>query len=67
MEIRLKISGMTCEHCVRATTKALKSVPGVERVEVTLQPGSAVVYGDADPALLIAAVKDEGYEAELQS
>ncbi|MBU2725073.1 heavy-metal-associated domain-containing protein, partial [Acidithiobacillus ferridurans] len=26
--INLKITGMTCEHCVRAVTKALEGVPG---------------------------------------
>lgn len=65
-EIKLKITGMTCEHCVRATTKALEGVPGVESTEVTLDPGGAVVYGQADIEALIAAVKEEGYEAEVQ-
>ncbi len=64
--IELRITGMTCEHCVRATTRALEGVPGVEKAEVTLKPGGAVVHGDADPAALVAAVKEEGYEAELR-
>ncbi len=62
-DIKLAITGMTCEHCVRAVTKALEGVPGVERAEVTLRPGGAVVHGDAAPQALIAAVKEEGYEA----
>ena len=65
-EIKLKITGMTCEHCVRATTRALEGVPGVESAEVTLDPGGAVVNGQADIEALIAAVKDEGYEAQVQ-
>jgi copper chaperone len=64
--IELKITGMTCDHCVHAATKALQNVPGVEKVEVTLHPGAAVVQGQADPAALIAAVKEEGYEAEVR-
>lgn len=64
--IELKITGMSCDHCVRATTKALQNVPGVEKVDVTLNPGSAVVQGHADPEALIAAVKEEGYEAEVR-
>ena len=59
----LNITGMTCGHCVSAVTKALQQVPGVERVDVALQPGQAVVYGDADPPALIQAVKEDGYEA----
>ncbi|MEJ2480355.1 MAG: cation transporter [Acidihalobacter sp.] len=66
-DINLKITGMSCEHCVRAATKALEGVPGVESAEVTLTPGGAVVHGEADNAALIAAVKEEGYEAEVQS
>ena len=66
-EIKLKITGMTCEHCVRAVTKALKDVPGVTDAEVTLQPGAAVVHGEMDPADLISAVTSEGYTAQVQS
>ena len=65
-DIQLKVTGMTCEHCVRAVTKALEGVPGVEKAEVTLKPGGAVVHGEADPEQLIAAVREEGYDAEVQ-
>lgn len=65
-DIQLKLTGMTCEHCVRAVTKALESVPGVEEAEVSLNPGGAVVHGKADPQQLIAAIRGEGYEAEMQ-
>ncbi len=63
--IHLKITGMTCNHCVMHTKKALESVSGVESVEVTLEPGAAKVTGNADNAVLISAVKDAGYEAEI--
>lgn len=65
--LTLKITGMTCAHCVRATTQALEKVPGVEKAKVTLEPGSALVLGDADPLALIAAVREAGYEAEIQA
>ena len=64
--VTLQITGMTCEHCVRAVTRALEGVPGVDRVEVTLKPGVALVYGRADPEKLIAAVRREGYEAAVR-
>ena len=63
--IHLKITGMTCNHCVMHTKKALESVPGVESVEVTLEPGAAKVTGNADHGELISAVKEAGYEAEV--
>ncbi len=62
-EIRLNINGMTCGHCVAHTKKNLEAVPGVSEVDVTLEPGAAVVRGDANADALIAAVKEAGYEA----
>jgi copper chaperone len=63
----LKVSGMTCNHCVSAVTKALAAVPGVESAEVSLENARAVVKGSADAQVLIAAVKEEGYGAALQA
>jgi len=62
---RLKITGMTCGHCVKHAAEALEAIAGVDSVEVSLEPGGAVVIGDVDNALLIAAVKEAGYEAEI--
>ncbi len=62
---KLKIDGMTCQHCVRAVSGALQEVPGVDRVvEVSLERGEASVEGPAETALLIAAIEEEGYKAE---
>ena len=63
--VNLAITGMTCNHCVMHATKALQAVAGVEQVEVTLEPGAAVVQGSADPAQLIEAVKGAGYSAQV--
>ena len=66
MAIHLKITGMTCGHCVRAVTGALKAVPGVKAAEVDLKAGTAKVEGAPDPAALVAAVEEEGYQAEVR-
>lgn len=65
MAITLQVDGMTCEHCVRAVTRTLEGVPGVENVAVSLAGGRAQVEGEADPQALVQAVKHEGYEANL--
>lgn len=63
---KLKVEGMSCDHCVHAVTQALAGVPGVKKViEVNLKSGEATVEGQADPAQLIAAVEQEGYQARL--
>jgi copper chaperone len=62
---RLRIEGMSCEHCARAVREALSGVSGVERVEeVSLERGEALVEGSADAADLVAAIEKEGYRAE---
>ncbi len=61
----LRITGMTCGHCVAAVTKALKSVPGVESAEVNLERKQGIVKGTADTARLVQAIKDQGYGAEV--
>ena len=63
--LNLKITGMTCGHCVRAVTGALKGVAGVKAAEVDLKSGTARIEGAPDPAALLAAVAEEGYKAEV--
>jgi copper chaperone len=66
MMIKLKVSGMTCEHCEKAVEKALSGVAGVDQVvEVNRERNEAVVEGQAEDAALLAAVREEGYEAEI--
>ncbi|GEM85339.1 CopZ family metallochaperone [Meiothermus hypogaeus] len=67
MSIELKIEGMSCGHCKMSVEKALKSVPGVEKVEVFLQEGRAVVEGNAPVERLINAVQEEGYAASVRA
>jgi copper chaperone len=63
--IKLKVDGMSCEHCVRAVNNALAEVEGVDTViEVSLERGEAIVAGHPDIAALISAIEEEGYTAE---
>ena len=64
--IRLKIEGMTCEHCVKAVREALSTVPGVDQVtEIDLEHGEARVSGMPQTEALLAAVREKGYEARI--
>jgi copper chaperone len=63
-EIVLSVTGMTCGGCVNSVQRVLAALPGVESVEVTLQPGQARVAVDAarvDRAALVQAVVDAGF------
>lgn len=61
----LRITGMTCNGCVRHVDKALRAVPGVTAVEVDLARGTAKVVHDesAQVPAMVAAVESAGYEA----
>ncbi len=63
----LHVTGMTCEHCVKAVTQELTALDGVQGVEVDLVSGgtSAVTVRSAQPIsreTLVAAVDEAGYE-----
>ena len=66
MQTTLKVTGMTCGHCVAAVTKALENIPGVEKADVSLDDAQAIVSGEADTQAMVEAVKEEGYEAEVK-
>lgn len=58
------VRGMTCEHCVRAVHDELSALPGVTGVDVDLDAGMARIRstGPLDPAAVVAAVDEAGYE-----
>ena len=64
MATDLQITGMTCQHCVRAVTEALSAVPGSGEVSVDLASGRARISGQAEVAALAAAVVEAGFAAE---
>ena len=61
----LRITGMTCNGCVKHVDKALREVPGVTAVEVSLPAATAKVVHEesAQISALLAAVESAGYEA----
>jgi Au+-exporting ATPase len=63
--VELTIQGMTCASCVGRVERKLATLPGVTSAAVNLATERAVVRGTADPAALVSAVSDAGYEAEV--
>lgn len=64
--VTLTVEGMTCLHCEIFVKKVLSNVTGVTRVvEVSRERGEAIVEGDPDPEVLVAAVRRQGYGAEV--
>lgn len=66
--ITLAVEGMSCDHCVGAVRKRLMDLPGVKSVDVSLDPGRAVVKGDGiDAEVMIRELDAIGYQAEVKS
>jgi len=61
---KIKIKGMTCQHCVAAVTKALSSIEGIDNVSVDLESGEATFEENipVDPRIIREKIEDEGYE-----
>jgi Cu2+-exporting ATPase len=58
-----RVTGMTCAACSAHVEKAVRAVPGVTGVTVSLLTNSMAVEGTADPGKVIAAVQKAGYGA----
>lgn len=59
-----RVTGMTCEHCVRAVSGEVAEIEGVTDVQVDLPTGEVTVTSDAplDTEDVRAAVDEAGYE-----
>lgn len=61
----IKISGMSCGHCVSAVTKTLAAIDGIEDVKVDLEKKEAT-YTETTPVdleTIKTAISKIGFEA----
>lgn len=58
----VKIKGMSCQHCVASTTKALEALSGISSVEVDLEKGEARYQGEVDEQAVKEAIQKIGFE-----
>jgi len=63
--MKIKIDGMSCQHCKMAVEKALSKVPGVTSYSVDLDKGEALVSGNPDTKSVVDAINKLGYQATL--
>lgn len=62
---KLKIGGMSCQHCVKTVTDALTALEGVQSAKVNLRKGEAVVRFDelyVNAVNLRDAITQAGFE-----
>jgi uncharacterized membrane protein YraQ (UPF0718 family)/copper chaperone CopZ len=63
--LKLRVNGMTCQHCAESATRALEAMDCVEKAEVFLNDGIILVYGDPVPDKSIEALKKLDFEASV--
>lgn len=64
-EVIIRVEGMNCNHCAANVKKAIDSVAGVERSEVSLHEKEARVMGHFDEDEVLSAIRSLGFEAFL--
>ena len=61
MQQILNVQGMTCGHCERAVTDAVKSVDPTALVKIDRASGTVEVESDSAREALAKAIVEEGY------
>jgi copper chaperone len=63
-DLTYRVDGMTCSHCKVAVTEEVTQVAGVHAVDVDLDSKLVRVHGTGvDPAAVVAAIDEAGYDA----
>jgi copper chaperone len=61
----LNVEKMSCNHCVRAVTKAVQALDAQAKVDVYLAAGTVRIAGQVDAEAAAKAIRAEGYEVRV--
>ena len=66
MKKTINIEGMQCNHCKMTVEKALSSIDGVEKVEVSLENKNAVIESNVeiDDEKIKDVIEEAGFEVK---
>ncbi len=59
-----QVKGMTCAHCERAVTQAIRALDADARVRVDLARGLVEVDAALEAEAIREAIREEGYEVQ---
>ena len=62
MNQTFSVQGMTCGHCERAVTTAIKQVDPAAEVRIERSKNLVEVTSDVAPDRIAAAIREEGYQ-----
>jgi copper chaperone len=60
--LEMKVTGMTCGHCVQSVTKAIQARDAYARVQVDLGEGLVSAETALDRAAAVQAIEGAGYK-----
>jgi len=58
---QLQVKGMSCQHCVKAVTKAVQDLDAEATVNVDLPQGLVTIQTSLSRESTVQAITDEGY------
>src|SRR5690606_7936071 len=61
------VKGMTCGHCVRAVTEAVRELDAQAGVEIDLAAGTVRVEATRPTASIARAIEQAGYETKARA
>jgi copper chaperone len=62
---QIQVKGMSCQHCVKAVTKAIQSQDADATVSVDLPQGTVTVLTTLSREATAQVISEEGYEVQL--
>lgn len=65
--MQFTVSGMTCDGCVRAVTRAIQRIDAAAAVEIDLDSGTVAVTSNHARPEIAAAIDAAGYTVEKAS
>jgi len=58
------VPDMSCEHCKKTITSALKKINGIKDVIIDLNTKRVEIIGEVEEDKIISAIEDAGYTVE---
>ena len=59
--MKVTVPDMSCNHCRMRIEKSLKTVTGIERVDVDIEKKTVEILGNCDTKAAVKAIEDAGY------
>ncbi|XP_069691497.1 copper-transporting ATPase 1 isoform X3 [Periplaneta americana] len=69
-DVKVDISGMTCQSCVNSIEGRISTLPGVHRIKVILEEKAGYIHynpSTTNPQSICLAIEDMGFDASVSS